>query len=82
MLDIRTVETELARSTIWVSEHRDIITAQVDHATGQAFVSIGHPLLGLSCTEAQAVQVAGEFADTVALLIADMRRRLEEIRHV
>lgn len=67
----------------WMDESScdSLIRVQIKRETNNILVCLGFPQIG-TATEAEAVQLVDEFAPTVAVLFADMRRRLEEIRHV
>lgn len=71
----------LSSATRWINEdHSVVIGAQVSHQNGKAFIHLGHPLLGTGLTEAEALAIAESFAETLAVLHAEMRIYLEALR--
>jgi hypothetical protein len=71
----------LSNATRWINDdHSVVIGAQVSHQNGKAFVHLGHPLLGTGMTEAEALEIAESFAETLAVLHSEMALALRTMR--
>jgi hypothetical protein len=62
------------------AENNRVIMAQIEVLTDKSLVSLGLPFVGMDLTEREALELADQFALTVAVLLSDMRAELAKMR--
>ena len=75
-----TLESDEFRVVTHRDDHGGQLMAIYDKSSGQSMVSFSSPLLLAELTEAESVAVVDEFAETVGVLFAEMRARLDAMR--